>query len=57
MEGRGAQIDFDVNAYLANYADLRAVFADGQGGYDEHGATYHYIVAGFDEGRTDTLLV
>jgi serralysin len=47
---------FDVDAYLANYADLRAAFADGHGGYNDEAATLHFIQNGFWEGRTDTWL-
>ena len=50
-EGRRASIDFDAEAYLANYEDLRSVF-----GADENAATLHFIQFGFTEGRTDTLL-
>ena len=55
-QNRGATIDFNVDNYLANYADLRAVFADGTGGYDEAAATLHFITNGFNENRTDDLL-
>jgi hypothetical protein len=37
--------------YLANYADLQAVF-----GNDTFAATIHYIQHGFAEGRHDLLL-
>ncbi|ALN73082.1 calcium-binding protein [Aureimonas sp. AU20] len=55
-EGRATQ-GFDVDAYLNRYADLRAAFADGQGGYDEDAALLHYIRNGFGEGRSDDWLI
>ena len=39
---------FDEIQYLANYADLRAMF-----GADLEAATRHYIAHGYYEGRTD----
>ena len=38
--------------YVANYADLQAVF-----GTDYDAATIHFIEYGRDEGRTDSLLL
>jgi serralysin len=49
-------INFDVEAYLANYTDLRLAFNDGNGGYDDDAAILHFIRHGFEEGRTDQLL-
>lgn len=43
-----ASTTFDPSAYLAKYADLRAVY-----GNDLEAATMHYIVWGSNEGRTD----
>lgn len=57
QEARRAQIDFDVDQYLANYEDLRAAFADGYGGYDENAATLHFIEYGYGEGRTYDPLI
>ena len=47
-EGRAAT--FDVQAYLAKYADLRAAF-----GMDTQAAESHFIQAGFHEGRNADL--
>lgn len=55
-EGRDERIDFDVSEYLGNYCDLRAAFADGEGGYDEEAATLHWILTGSEAGRSDDLL-
>ena len=55
-EGRLEGLDFDADAYLANHADLRSAFADGEGGYDEAAATLHYILRGFEADRTDELV-
>lgn len=52
-EGRSTDAAFDVDAYLAGYADLRPVFLQDDGTYDEAAATYHYISRGFEEGRND----
>ena len=43
---------FDAGQYLANYADLQAVF-----GTNTEAATIHYITAGYFEGRTDQHLL
>jgi serralysin len=56
-EGRDDRVDFDADAYLSNYGDLRDAFADGEGGYDEEAATVHWILNGFEAGRTADLLL
>ena len=43
--------NFDAARYLTNYTDLQNAF-----GTDEQAATLHYIVNGYNEGRTDHLL-
>ena len=50
---RMIEIDFDPEAYLANYAGLRAAF-----GEDGDAAALHHIRRGRDEGRLteDALL-
>jgi subtilisin family serine protease len=53
---RGAIGSFDVDQYLANYADLKVAFADGVGGYNEDAALIHYVRSGFFEGRVDDVL-
>ena len=56
-EGRGGRVDFEADDYIANHADLRDAFADGGGGRDERATTLHRIVAGFEAGRTDELVL
>jgi serralysin len=49
-EGRPTD-SFDVDQYLANYADLRSAFSDGHGGENDDAATAHYIDYGYFEHR------
>ena len=55
-EGRAIDT-FDVSSYLSNYQDLRVAVPGEDAGYDEVLATAHFIVHGYDEGRTDDLIL
>jgi photosystem II stability/assembly factor-like uncharacterized protein len=48
----GRRATFDPVAYLNRYSDLKAAF-----GNDTHAALFHFITAGFREGRTDGSVV
>jgi hypothetical protein len=49
--------EFTLDAYIALSDDLKVTFKSSDGSYDKRAAMYHYIYAGYSEGRPDTFSV